>query len=44
LAHLIAELHCHAGHADNLPAVDAGWWPSYVERLEAAARAAGAGS
>ena len=61
LAHLIAELHRHAGHADilreqidgaagmlpradNLPAVDAGWWPSYVERLEAAARAAGAGS
>lgn len=30
--------------ADNLPAVDAGWWPSDVERLGAAARAAGAGS
>jgi hypothetical protein len=28
--------------ADNLPAVDAGWWPSYVERVESAARAAGA--
>jgi hypothetical protein len=54
-AHLIAELHRHAGHADivreqidgaagmlptadNLPAVDAGWWPSYVERVETAAR------
>jgi hypothetical protein len=21
-----------------LPAVDAGWWPSYVERVETAAR------
>jgi len=27
---------------DNLPAVDAGWWPSYVERVEIAARAAAA--
>lgn len=61
MAHLIAELHRHASHADilreqidgaagmlptadNLPAVDAGWWPSDVERLGAAARAAGAGS
>jgi Protein of unknown function (DUF664) len=27
---------------DNLPEVDAGWWPSYVERVETAARAAAA--
>ena len=29
--------------ADNLPAVDADWWPSYVERVETAARAAALG-
>ena len=39
------QLDGNVGHrpgVDNLPEVDADWWPGYVERVEAAARAASA--
>ncbi len=32
----------HRPGVENLPEVDADWWPGYVERVEAAARAAAA--
>jgi uncharacterized damage-inducible protein DinB len=32
----------HRPGVDNLPEVDADWWPAYVDRVEAAARAASA--
>jgi uncharacterized damage-inducible protein DinB len=39
------QLDGNVGHrpgVDNLPEVDADWWPAYVDRVEAAARAASA--